>query len=150
MNFLIKQPNDANNRLSIPVGAILPFVGSLNDLPENWQPCDGRLITNVNSPFNDKKLPELMDKRFLMGVSAATDVCSTGGTNDIPMEAAHIHGGATNGFAGYQPGHINYDRGPDRQDEFMMRFGILPDGQHNHGGDNKPAYCGVYFIIRIF
>jgi len=148
MNLKINQSEYADTNY-LPIGTILPFIGSLNDLPNNWQPCDGRLINNAKSPFNDKKLPELMDNRFLMGVSASLDVCSYGGNNVIPECNDHNHNGATNEFKGYQPGNINYDSGPDRQDSYMMRFGIDGDGAHNHGGENRPLFCGVYFIIRI-
>ena len=149
MNFLIKQ-SDFPTPVPIPVGTILPFVGTLDDLPDNWQPCDGRLIHNERSPFNDKRLPNLLDNRFLMGVSASSDVCGYGGNNTIPQDGQHSHGGVTNGFGGYQQGEINYDRGPGRPDAFMMRFGINSDGAHSHGGENRPLFCGVYFIIRIY
>ncbi|MDR3697113.1 hypothetical protein [Mucilaginibacter sp.] len=149
MNFTINQ-TDFPAEVSVPVGTILPFIGSLNHLSDNWQPCDGRLIHNRQSPFNDQRVPNLVDDRFLMGVSPATAVCEYGGTNAIPDDGGHNHGGVTNGFGGYQPGEINYDRGPGRQDPFMMRFGIPEQGPHNHNGDNRPAFCGVYFIIRIF
>jgi hypothetical protein len=91
-----------------------------------------------------------MDNRFLMGVGASQDVNVTGGTNTLQGDGGHNHGGATSGFAGYQWGEINYDRQRGHQDEFMMRFGIPAIGNHNHGGDKRPAYIGVYFIIRIF
>ncbi|WP_428328739.1 hypothetical protein [Mucilaginibacter sp.] len=149
MNFIIEQ-SEFLAPVPVPVGAILPFVGSLDHLPANWQPCDGRLIHNNQSPFNDQRLPNLVDNRFLMGVSPSSAVCAYGGNNTIPDQGQHSHGGATNKFGGYQPGEINYDRGPGRQDQFMMRLGIDSDGNHNHGGENRPLFCGVYFIIRIF
>jgi hypothetical protein len=149
MNLTIKQ-SDFPDPITIPVGAILPFIGTLNDLPANWQLCDGRLINNGASPFDGKRLPILNDDRFPMGVEAAASVCEYGGNNGIPNSGQHAHNGLTNGFGGYQAGHINYDRGPDRPDPYMIRFGIDADGNHNHGGENRSLFCGVYFIIRIF
>ena len=149
MNFEINQSN-FSNAVPIPVGAVLPFIGSLNDLSDNWQPCDGRLIHDHRSPFNNERIPNLIDNRFLMGVSPSTAVCEYGGNNIIPTAGQHSHGGVTNGFGGYQTGEINYDSNRGHQSPYMIRLTVAPDGDHNHGAENRPLFCGVYFIIRIF
>src|ERR1700744_1411416 len=104
VNFMETAINqtDFSNQTAVPVGAILPFLGSLNNLPENWEPCDGRLIHDGRSPFNQQRVPNLMDDRFLMGVSASNSVGQYGGNNSLPADGQHNPGGLTDGSGGYQ------------------------------------------------
>lgn len=133
----------------VPVGTILPYAGPLNVLEASWQPCDGRQIADPASPFNGKRLPNLMNARFLMGVAAADAVLEPGGTNELKADGGHGHGGETDGFRGYQQGETNYNQIQGHQSQYMIKLGIRGDGNHNHGGENRPSYFGVYFIMRI-
>ena len=133
-----------------PVGSILAFIGALNTLPAEWQPCDGRIVNDPASPFNGHALPDLMHERFLMGVSAATAVGQIGGSNNISLENAHVHGGGTDigGHTPWSPGSQFQTAGGQTNDH-LHRITTDPQGAHNHGGDNRPAFVGTYFIVRI-
>ena len=81
----------------VPVGTVVAYVGALDVLPLQWQPCDGRQITDAQSPFNGQRTPDLMGRRFTMGVPADNEVNVQGGRNDIATDGAHDHGGVTGG-----------------------------------------------------
>lgn len=135
--------------VGVPVGTIVAFVGALNTLPPEWQPCDGRVIRDPASPFNNRNLPDLMNDRFIMGVNAAKAVGQSGGDNSIPRVGNHSHGGGTDHGT-----HVNWNPGSEFRiggEVFDHVHGIRTDdqGAHDHGGDNRPAYIGVYFIVRI-
>lgn len=133
--------------LGVPVGTILPYFGELSTvLPNNWQFCDGRVVRDPNSPFNGQRLPDLTDSVFIMGIPASSQVGQKGGNNNIPTDGNHNH---SIRMTGYAPGEINYNRGPGRFDQYQMQYGSADAGNHSHGGENRPRYIGVYFIIRI-
>lgn len=170
----------------VPVGTILPYVGPINSLPPHWQLCDGRTVVDPHSPFNNKKLPNLIDNRFLMGVSPDLDVPVEGGDNNLHPDGNHTHEASLSlGEAGIHSHNHNLYTGPaanantdgysidNDRDNHPHATGtnhnhgiggtIMDDGHHkhkgsvtvsgvdshNHGGDNRPAYCSVYYIIRI-
>lgn len=71
-----------------PVGSIIPWVGSPDDVPYGWEYCDG-----------DTGTPDLRD-RFIKCVSSnSTDPGATGGQHTFSMSigqlSAHSHGGQT-------------------------------------------------------
>jgi hypothetical protein len=133
--------------VGVPVGTILPYIGPLSSvLPNNWVLCDGRTIADPESPFNGQRVPNLTDERFLMGIAAAEHVATLGGDNALASDGGHAHSCS---FVGYAAGEINYQRGPGHGDPFQMQYGASPVGAHNHGGDRRPRYCGVYFMLRI-
>ena len=136
----------------VPIGVILPYVGSLEDLPSGWAPCDGRVVYDPGSPFNGKALPNLMDNRFPMGVASAEELNSTGGSNEITMDGEHRHVGtaavaAQRNFTSGQP------RAPESRGNNSLRhthdLDMRVNGAHDHGGDNRPQYYGTYFIIKV-
>jgi hypothetical protein len=116
--------------------AWVPVVGSDNKLPSGWVTC-GSTNTTPN-----------LDQRFLMGVSSFDQVGNVGGRPDIHQDGQHAHGGVTSGTQGYGPGKINYPRGPGRQDDYAMRLTITPDGNHHHGGENRPPFYTVIYICK--
>jgi hypothetical protein len=134
--------------LGVPVGTVIAFVGALNTLSPEWQPCDGRTINDPSSPFNGKKTPLLMNDSFIMGVSAASAVGQPGGSNVIPSVGAHAHGGRTDvgGHTNWSPGS-EFDIGSH---VFNHTHGITTDAQgaHDHGGENRP--WGNSGTARVF
>lgn len=136
--------------MGVPVGAILPYVGNLDSLPEGWLPCDGRTVSNVNSPFHGKALPNLMDNRFVMGVASAEELNSTGGSNEITMGGQHNHrGNATNRVHQLSGSPRHLDSSGNRGFRHTHDLQINVNGNHNHGGDGRPQFHGTYFIIRV-
>jgi hypothetical protein len=131
----------------VPVGTILAFVGAVSSLPDGWVPCDGRLITDAASWFNGQQVPTINSYSYLSGVADAATVNTSFGRNDIPNEAAHTHGNSTSWEnVGSPDGHGFQKEGGQCH---WHTHTLNPDGAHSHGGDNKPASVGVWFIIRI-
>ena len=136
--------------IGVPVGAILPYVGSLDSLPQGWLPCDGRTVGDANSPFHGKALPNLMDNRFVMGVASADELNSTGGSNEITMDGQHNHRGNATNRVNQVSGSPRYlDSSGNRGFRHTHDLQINVNGNHNHGGDGRPQYHGTYFIIRV-
>ena len=136
--------------LGVPIGAILPYAGALESLPSNWLPCDGRTVTDPGSPLDGTKLPNLTDDRFLMGVGESTLVGSTGGTNAIAVDGNHSHGGEAGDRVTQKTGSPRYlDTKGNKGFKHSHNLTIRANGRHNHGGDSRPNYYGVRFIIRV-
>lgn len=131
----------------IPVGAILPYAPpGLIQLPEGWYVCAGQTVRDSASPFFGKNVPNLVDGRFPMGTIRPDEYQKLGGSNQIPLDGAHNHGGRTGGDVSR--------RGADRDDDFQVStrghsHSIGLDGAHTHGGDNRPQFFGLIYIIRI-
>jgi len=142
--------NGGAGLIGVPVGAILPFVGSLASLPEGWLPCDGRTVNDTNSPFHGKALPNLMDDRFVMGVASAEDLHGTGGSNEIAMGGQHHHlGSATNRVKQISGAPRHLDSSGNRGFRHSHDLQIKVNGNHDHGGDRRPQFYGTYFIVRV-
>jgi len=134
----------------VPVGAILAYAGSLDALPQGWLPCDGRVVNDANSSFHGKTLPNLMDNRFIMGVASAEELNVTGGSNEIRMDGQHNHRGSATNRVNQVSGSPRYlDSSGNRGFRHTHDLKINVNGNHNHGGDNRPQFLGTYFIIRV-
>jgi len=136
--------------MGVPVGAILPYVGSLDSLPQGWLPCDGRTVSDADSPFHGRALPNLMDNRFVMGVSSADELNSTGGSNEVVMAGQHNHRGNATNRVNQMSGSPRYlDSSGNRGFRHTHDLQINVNGNHNHGGEGRPQYHGTYFIVRV-
>jgi len=136
--------------MGVPVGAILPYVGSLDSLPQGWLPCDGRTVSDADSPFHGRALPNLMDNRFVMGVSSADELNSTGGSNEVVMAGQHNHRGNATNRVNQVSGSPRYlDSSGNRGFRHTHDLQINVNGNHNHGGEGRPQYHGTYFIVRV-
>lgn len=134
----------------VPVGAIVPFAGSLASLPSNWVPCDGRTVNDPGSPLDGTQVPDLTDNRFLMGVGADTSAGVTGGSNVIPTDGSHGHSGSTSDRVDQKTGSPRYlDTSGNKGFRHTHPLTIRAGGRHNHGGDNRPSFYAVRFIIRV-
>jgi hypothetical protein len=128
----------------VPIGSILPYAGDPSALPSKWVLCDGRTIAQPMSGLVDYdsatpglQIPLLNDDRFLMGTSIA-NMGIKGGDNAIPDDGAHVHAWNQTG-ADLVPDGSNFTNGA-----FMNSA-----GGHNHGGDRRPRFLGILYIIRI-
>lgn len=128
----------------VPVGTILPFGGDTSALDDNWMLCNGATVANpgvgladFNGSAGGVQVPNLTDNRFLMGVTAG-NVGASGGRNDIPAGGSHTH----------TFGQTSVDRAPDAS-HFSDGSFTNPSGSHSHGGENRPQYTGVQYIIRV-
>ena len=128
----------------VPIGTILPFGGDAALLDDSWMVCDGSTVASPGAglvDFNGSaggiQVPNLTDNRFLMGVSSGS-VGAIGGRNDIPAGGSHTH----------TFGQSSVDRAPDAS-HFSDGSFTNPAGSHNHGGENRPQFTGVQYIIRV-
>jgi len=135
---------DTASMASIPVGSVLPYAGDPAVLPSSWVPCDGRTILQPASGLRDYdlaapglQLPLLNDDRFLMGTSIP-NMGTKGGDNSIAVDGAHVHTW-TQTATDLVPDASNVSNGA-----FMNSA-----GEHNHGGDRRPRFLGILYIIRI-
>ena len=127
----------------VPIGTVLPFAGDPSSLGPNWALCDGGTVTDPGPGLHDfggaagVQTPDLTDSRFVMGVGASS-VGLTGGRNDIPTDGSHTH----------SFGQTSSDLAPDASSNTSGSF-TNPAGAHSHGGDNRPRYMGLQYIIRV-
>lgn len=154
---------------SLPVGSIIAFYPSQKlAIPENWQICDGSFVTDTESVLIGEPTPNLLDDRFLMGSSARFG--NFGGANVIPSDGGHDHGGRT--LAGGSHDHSGNTLAPDKNGskaaakgsdarifDTPHRHGIPSEPPHvhaiprslahDHGGDLRPRWFGVLFLMKI-
>ena len=55
----------------VPVGTVLPYLGPLTSdvITQNWRLCDGKVVDDPESPFYGDTLPNLTERRALVGMS---------------------------------------------------------------------------------
>ena len=156
LGFQSTQPGQAawaqssSELLGVPVGTILPYAGSIEALPANWLPCDGRKVTDPQSPLDGSNVPDLTDDRFLMGIGATGTVGATGGANVMTTDGNHGHTGTATDRVNQRTGSPRYlDNSGNKGFRHTHTLSIRADGRHNHGGDNRPNFYAVRFIIRV-
>lgn len=134
----------ALTRGQIPVGSIVPWWGSVANIPEQYELCDGQVITHKASPLRGKRKPDLRDQ-FLKGAARdRTDVVTnpttggqktvsarqTGGTAlTITQMPRHSHGvtdpGHSHGFS-----YIGVDDNPgDNADDRTQAKRVVKNGR---------------------
>ncbi len=74
----------------VPVGTIVAWHKSLRGtpaLPDGWAECNGQEITDADSPYNGRRMPDLNDdRRFLRGANSSGDLEDAAvGTHDHNM-----------------------------------------------------------------
>ena len=140
--------------VGVPLGTILPYAGPEKCLPPNWLPCDGRIVNNPLSYLHGQSTPRLTDNRFFMSVADEADVLRIGGTDRISPDGMHTHP-----FAGTtEPDQATVMvKQKETQNSAVamsphthtVRGTVDGGGQHDHGGENRPPFVGVFFIIRV-
>jgi hypothetical protein len=75
----------------MPIGAIVIWTGSINDIPDDWRLCDGGFYTDKYG--NNNNAPDLRD-RFIKGVGKVASLNATDGKNiDVGFDGTgeHLH-----------------------------------------------------------
>jgi hypothetical protein len=128
----------------VPVGTVLPFGGVITSLPDGWALCDGATVSDpgpglrdFNAAMPGVQTPILTDNRFVMGVGIGS-AGITGGRNDIPNDGSHTHS-----FS-----QTTADMAPDAS-HFTSGSFTNAAGGHTHGGENRPSFLGLPYIIRV-
>lgn len=132
----------------LPIGAVLPvfFPNNKIVIPDGWCVCAGQRIDDAASPFANLNAPNLLDQRFPMGTKVTETYGKQGGSNDLASEAGHSHSYAIR-KAGTKV------RSPDGfesegKDCRTVTLETGANGEHNHGGDNRPRWFGLIYIFR--
>ena len=130
----VKVDNAVANAISVPVGAIVIWSGSVDNIPAYWHLCDG---TNGTIDLRDK---------FVLGAGNGYSVGATGG------EATHTL------TIGEMPSHyhsISYSRHGGTGQTTSAEFGggnYTEDTSTEGGGaahNNMPPYYALCYIQRI-
>jgi hypothetical protein len=159
---------------TVPIGAVLDWwvpQGSTLPVPPNFVICDGRTISDPQSPFNGKNAPNLV-KRFTYGVNAASSIGSTGGSENANVTINSTLSGTTDAMnAAAPPTWTNSSEGVIYRNTPSTSYRLAisnervdwNDGQHVHslGGQGNakgvgsttisimPPYFGMLKILRI-
>jgi len=163
----------------IPLGTIAPYFGIEEDLGDAWLICDGqdlpqdsKLAIDANPAKGGKQVPDLRG-RFLRGADNAAKLdlkaLSIGGNDMLPAHG-HSHAWAQFGDRtwrtfdqkGGERRLMTWSDGMDSAgiDDYPL---VLDDDEniiapttfytsldtHDHGGDNRPSFAEVNWIIRI-
>ena len=136
----------------LPVGTILPWLPVPNSdqiPPRGWVICAGQTVVDPESDFNMTQLPDLTKDIFLMG----TDINKIGienGANSIKIDGKHGHSGVTDRPTRDKDDCDNGgDKDPSSRNHRHSFTIPVTEGEHNHGGENRPLHLGVFFIIKI-
>ena len=65
-----------------PVGGIIMFSGKEEDLPENWKVCNGKIVSDPESPLQGKRLPNLQGL-FVRGAKFRYEVGLIRGQDEV-------------------------------------------------------------------
>jgi len=130
----------------VPPGTILPWdpiirdgsgkpTGQLNPLPKGWAICNGLNGT-----------PNLVGI-FLMGAADQRDVGKTGGRADIPADGDHTPSGSVGISKGGPDGRGFLGKGEAFAANGSFAGTRVPG--HTHGGENRPPFYSVIYVIKL-
>lgn len=129
-----------------PIGTILPVYSPHKiQLSPGWCICAGQVITDPTSPFMNLPVPSFADERFPMGTILNSSYGKTGGTNALASSGNHSHRYSIQ-KSSPQPSPAGYQGQGDRC--YVSTLDTSSTGDHNHGGDNRPNWFGVLYIIK--
>lgn len=133
-----KVDNAVANAISVPIGAIVIWSGSVDNIPAYWHLCDG---TNGTIDLRDK---------FVLGAGNGYNVGATGGeathTLTIAEMPSHSHD-ITYGFYNIYSGSSQ----PNRVSDIGMTTKSMSTGEIGGGAahNNMPPYYALCYIQRI-
>lgn len=130
----VKVDNAVANAISVPVGAIVIWSGSVNNIPAYWHLCDG---TNGTIDLRDK---------FVLGAGNSYSVGATGGeaTHTLTIEEIPSHSHS-----------ISYGRhgGTGQTTSVVFDDSKYTEATSEEGGgaahNNMPPYYALCYIQRI-
>gem|GEM_PF-6120729 len=127
----------------VPIGTIVPFFGNIADLDgTGWVLCN-----SANSNAYPGVVPNL-ENRFIVGAGNLS-LGEAGGRADIPTDGNHSHSG-TSGYSnvgGATP--AGFMKSGSNCRYHTHSFSTSQAGNHNHGGDNRPPFFVINYIIKI-
>lgn len=152
---ILSAPYAMHSAFDVPVGAIIPWIPPVSSrsaeeqLPQGFKLCSGPAATDdPSTPFDERRIPNLTDERFLMG-GTESNINTTGGTNTIANAGAHSHTGTTGSGDG---GALRAEGGASSwvsENSHTHKFSTDTVSAHTHG-ENRPKYVSVIMIIRVY
>ena len=135
---------------SVPKGSVIPWYGSLDDIPDGFALCNSQNGT-----------PNLTD-RFIVGAGNTYTLGSIGGeaahTLTVDEMPSHSHAQATNNGIEQDYGrevgynlHQYFGNIPAQGYDYQDMAGPIPTSitGGNQPHENRPPYCALYFIMKL-
>ena len=135
----------------MPVGTIIAHFGPWQ-FSDKWQICMGQEIRDPDSPLYGRKVPDLngahapFQATYIAGTLDIRTYNKKFGNNILPGSGTHSHGGRTGRGGGRSYGDADDERRHASSDHDHT---ISADGNHDHGGDNRPNTFGLIYLIRV-
>lgn len=128
---------------SFPVGGIIIWSGTADDIPSGWHICDGTQGT-----------PDLRD-RFVLGAGTAYEVGSTGGAAKVTLTTAqmpsHIHASgyiaSVNGI-GDIVGYLPKNKSDGVESNSVWEKKNASSG-YSEAHENMPPYYALCYIMKL-
>ena len=131
-----------------PVGTVLPiYVPKTIQLPLGWCICAGQVIDDPTSPFMNLPVPNLIDCRFPMGTIFTDSYGKYGGTNDLISSGDHDHTYSIR-KAGTRERSPDGFQSQGNDCRTVSNLHTTSTGAHNHGGENRPQWFGLLYMIK--
>ncbi len=155
----------AVSAIAVPVGGVIAWWGELGSIPENFELCDGNPPTTPGAVLTGNK-PDLRE-RFVRGANLA--VGTTGGEDTIEDATTAPHQLTVEEMPSHNHVSSWYDRLVGINGQYTMTSSDNTAGEpnlryagniafeggdepHSHGisgHDNRPAFCELFYIIRV-
>lgn len=137
---MLPQPSAGGSGDSCPVGTILPYIGTIANIPRKWALCDGSNGT-----------PDLRD-RFFVGAGYSYGLGAIGGENfhilTLDEMPAHSHlyfdYCPENGWDG---NYMIAGGAGDNHRQPYYRYTEPAGSSYAH--ENRPPFYAVYWIMKV-
>lgn len=132
---------------SVPVGGIIMWSGSENDIPDGWALCNGQTVEG-------QKTPDLRN-RFVVGAGGSYAVGNRGGVESVTLTIdeipSHTHSisAKTVGYAGSwnaKAEAVTYEDSARNNGRRSIASGSAGGSQAH---ENRPPYYALSFIMRV-
>lgn len=129
----------------VPIGTIIAWAGSQEEIPSGWYLCDGNNGT-----------PNLIDRFVMGGASPGKTGGSATHTHTLTTAGSHTHSSVLSKAHRHSTtvlGDDDYTKGDNYSTtEGSHSHSLNSGGSHNHGGtnpaSNEPPYYSLAFIMK--
>jgi microcystin-dependent protein len=132
---------------TVPVGGIIMWSGSENEIPDGWALCNGQTVEGQTTPD--------LRARFVVGAGGAYAVGDTGGAETVTLTVdqipshAHTTTAKTVGYSGSfnsSAEAVTFDSS-SKNNGWRSLSGGKTGGSQAH--ENRPPYYALSFIMRV-
>ena len=132
---------------TVPVGGIIMWSGSENEIPDGWALCNGQTVEGQTTPD--------LRARFVVGAGGAYAVGDTGGAETVTLTVdqipshAHTTTAKTVGYSGSfnsSAEAVTFDSS-SKNNGWRSLSGGWTGGSQAH--ENRPPYYALSFIMRV-